>query len=396
MHQRQYTQTHPWITFKFSTSTIRPETLIKLGEAVSKFDHVSGAPIPPQAAQELSRVFLTKGIHATTSIEGNTLTEDQVRQRVDGSLELPESLEYQGEEIDNLLRLLNEINDHCHGGTLPALTVDQIKYWNREALKQQPVEDGVIPGEFRTHSVIVGNVYRGAPAEDCELLMDQFIRFINDDLHTDHKAWRRPMGIIRAIIAHLYLAWIHPFGDGNGRTARLIEFYLLIEAGIPVLSAHLLSDYYNRSRQLYYRSLDRASRLPNHDEGLAQFIEYAVQGFVEGLQQQVRSIENIQLKLSWINYVHEVVNEEPSTEAWQRRQLLALVLAEEPEPVPRARVTKLTAELAEMYAGRTPKTLSRDLNELERRGLIRKEGKEVVSNRELMFAFLPATVPDPK
>ncbi len=39
--------------------------------------------------------------------------------------------------------------------------------------------------------------------------------------------------IIKAVLAHVYIAWIHPFGNGNGRTARLIEFHLLMSGGMP-------------------------------------------------------------------------------------------------------------------------------------------------------------------
>lgn len=78
MKQRKYQETHPWISFSFNPMTLGPGTLIKLGEALSKCDHVSGAPLPPSEADLLENIFLTKGIHATTSIEGNTLTEEEV------------------------------------------------------------------------------------------------------------------------------------------------------------------------------------------------------------------------------------------------------------------------------------------------------------------------------
>ncbi|WP_433223897.1 Fic family protein [Dactylosporangium sp. CS-047395] len=48
-----------------------------------------------------------------------------------------------------------------------------------------------------------------------------------------------PLAMIKAMLAHLYLAWIHPFGDGNGRTARLIESQLLLQAGVPVPAANV-------------------------------------------------------------------------------------------------------------------------------------------------------------
>lgn len=390
MEQRKYHHSHPWISFQFDVNCVDTATVFNLGEALSKCDHVSGAPLQPAAAAELNTVFLTKGVHATTSIEGNSLTETEVRQRLEGDLALPESIEYQGVEIDNLLDILNEINEQCVRGELTPITVEKIKEWNRAVLDEQPVADGVIPGQFRTESVVVGSVYRGAPAEDCDYLMNRFVQFITVDLVTENDVWKRPMAILRAVLAHLYLAWIHPFGDGNGRTARLIEFHLLIEAGVPVPAAHVLSDYYNRSRSLYYKSLELASRLPDHSHGVSQFIAYAVRGFVEGLRDQVDQIEMHQLRIAWISFVHEVFSRERHSDSWRRRRLLALTLTA--EPVPRAELTHLSPELAEMYVGKSSKTLSRDINVLVERGLIHRRGRGYRSSQDSMAAFLPPSM----
>lgn len=390
MEQRKYEHTHPWISFQFQVSSVDTPTVFNLGEALSKCDHVSGAPLQPVAAAELYKVFLTKGVHATTSIEGNSLTETEVRQRLEGDLELPESIEYQGVEIDNLLEILNEINDECSRGELTPITVEKIKEWNRAVLDGQPVAKGVVPGQFRTDSVVVGTVYRGAPAEDCDYLMDRFVKFITVDLVTDNEVWHRPMAILRAILAHLYLAWIHPFGDGNGRTARLIEFHLLIEAGVPVPAAHVLSDYYNRSRTLYYKSLERASKMPDHAQGVSQFVAYAVKGFVEGLRGQIDLIEAHQLQIAWISFVHEQFSHERHSDSWRRRRELALTLTD--KPVPRAELTHLSPNLAEMYAGKSPKTLSRDINVLVEHGLIHRKGRGYRSSQDRMAAFLPPSM----
>ena len=99
-------------------------------------------------------------------------------------------------------------------------------------------------------------------------------------------------GILKATLAHLYIAWIHPYGDGNGRTARLVEFMLLARAGIPFPSAHLMSSHFNLTRNRYYRELDRSSRVSGrgggNDRGDAfGFVEDAVQGFVDGLADQM-------------------------------------------------------------------------------------------------------------
>ncbi|CED92167.1 Fido domain [Actinomyces succiniciruminis] len=70
------------------------------------------------------------------------------------------------------------------------------------------------------------------------------------------------MAFILATLAHLHLTWIHPFGDGNGRMSRLLEFELLIRAGVPVPAAHLLSDHYNKTRDMYYSILEQTGVPP--------------------------------------------------------------------------------------------------------------------------------------
>ena len=91
-------------------------------------------------------------------------------------------------------------------------------------------------------------------------------------------------------------------GDGNGRTARLLELAILLEAGLPQPTCHLLSNHYNQARPAYYRQLDRASKAQNGPYG---FIAYALTGFVDGLQDQKRLIREHQWQVAWVHFVHE-------------------------------------------------------------------------------------------
>src|SRR5207247_2592567 len=102
--------------------------------------------------------------------------------------------------------------------------------------------------------------------------------------------------ILRAIMAHLYIAWVHPFGDGNGRTARVVELDILLRAGVPLVCAHLLSDHYNRTRAHYYRALSMARQHPHY------FVEYAISGLRDSLVQQITTIRNLQMQVMWTNY----------------------------------------------------------------------------------------------
>lgn len=117
-------------------------------------------------------------------------------------------------------------------------------------------------------------------------------------------------GLIGAILAHLYLAWIHPFSDGNGRTARLVEFQLLLQAGFPAPTCHLLADYYKKTRQRYYQALNETSRDPNFP--VWKFVSYALRGFAEELRDQMIFINDQTLTTAWSNFVHDAILYSPS------------------------------------------------------------------------------------
>jgi len=183
----------------------------------------------------------------------------------------------------------------------------------------------------------------------------------------------------------LYLAWIHPFGDGNGRTARLVEFQILLAAGVPTPAAHLPSNHYNQTRAEYYRQLDLASKSGGD---ILPFLEYAVRGFVDGLREQLNVIREQQWDVTWENYVHDVFHDKNSP-AETRQRWLALDLGDKGEPVPVAKIRELTPRLAKAYAVKTPKTLQRDLGALGKLDLVERTPEGVRAKREIMLAFLP-------
>jgi len=258
---RTYEKTHPWIKFLLDLRELEHSTWLLLGEAVSKTEHIAGVPLDPDAAKTLHAVYLAKGVLATTAIEGNTLTEDEVRDHLEGRLKLPPSRQYLGQEIDNIVEACNRIGQEIIRDGSGPISVQDILEYNKLVLRELPLQEDVMPGELRRHSIVVGR-YRGAPAEDCEFLLNKFCEWLNSLEFP--KGLEQSYSILAAIAAHLYLVWIHPFGDGNGRTARLIEFRFLLQAGFPTPAAHLLSNFYNLNSSLWRRqwphgSADRVS-----------------------------------------------------------------------------------------------------------------------------------------
>ncbi len=379
---RTYLRTHPWITFSLDLRRADYKLWLMLGEAQSKCRHYEGVPLLPAVAEELYKVFLAKGAIATTAIEGNTLTEAEVRQRMEGKLTLPPSKEYLGQEVDNIIEACNSIGKQVLQGESFDLSLPDIKAYNKLVLNKLPLDEAVVPGEIRSYDVFVGR-YKGAPPEDCEFLVQALCKWINTEI-AGPREYAIAFGIIKAIVTHLYIAWIHPFADGNGRTARLVEFQILLGVGIPATAVHLLSNHYNQTRAEYYRHLDMASK---GDTGAFSFLEYALGGFIDGLTEQIAAIKKQQMAVHWINFVHSTFKDKDSATEMRRKRLV-LDLGTREAPVPIGEVRHITPRIAEAYAHKTDKTVRRDINELKAMGLVAEDSGVVRAKEEVMLAFL--------
>lgn len=381
---KTYENTHPWIKFSADLQRANPKLWITLGECQSKCEHIAGVPLRPDTAALLHRLYLAKGILATTAIEGNTLSEEEVLQHLEGKLKLPPSREYLAQEIENIWASCNMITSRIQRGESLELSADAVKEFNRLVLNKLALPQNVVPGQVRTYSVGVAR-YRGAPPEDCEYLLEKLCDWLNSEEFAPKPGMEIVYAILKAILAHLYLAWIHPFGDGNGRTARLIEFQILIASGVPAPAAHLLSNHYNQTRTEYYRQLDRASQSGGE---ILPFLGYTAQGLLDGLKSQIARIREQQWDVTWRNYVHEAFSDKKSPSHIRCRHL-TLDLSGKKEPVSLDKLPEISPRLAAAYARKTRKTLSRDLNMLLKMELVIREKTGYRARKELILAFLP-------
>lgn len=391
---RSYRRSHPWISFRVDLRAAPPQLWSRLGQAVARCGQIAGASLPPGNTREMRRLYLIKGVQATTAIEGNTLSEQQIRERMEGRLRLPPSQEYLGQEVDNVLGACRRIAETVVGGAEIRLTSDWIADSNRQVLDglEEHLEDGVVPGEVPSHPVGVGH-YRGAPREDCAFLLERLCAWLEEEpqlsMFEREDDNRIATAILHSILAHLYIAWIHPFGDGNGRTARLVEFMLLARAGVPLTSAQLLSNHYNLTRADYYLQLDRASRAEGRRGDPITFILYALQGLVDGLEEQCEYVGDVQLGIAWEHFVFGLFQAQRRSPALHRRRELVFALTDRGEPVPRAELRRLAVSVAELYAGKTDKTLTRDINWLREVDLIAKRPEGYVTRIDRMRSFRP-------
>uniref|UniRef100_A0A915AXL3 protein adenylyltransferase n=1 Tax=Parascaris univalens TaxID=6257 RepID=A0A915AXL3_PARUN len=174
-------------------------------------------------------------VYHTVAIEGNTMTLVQTRSILETRMAVAGKSIMEHNEIlgmDAALRFLNQSLVH-----IGLITVEDILDIHRRVLG---FVDPEAAGVFRTTQVFVGNFAPVAP-ELVPSEMEELIRWLNDE----ETLLLDPVEF--AAIAHYKFVYIHPFIDGNGRTARLLMNLILMQAGFPpiIIPVEERSDYYH-------------------------------------------------------------------------------------------------------------------------------------------------------
>ncbi|WP_423920466.1 Fic family protein [Candidatus Poriferisodalis sp.] len=385
--------THPWIDFDAGVvQRMDARSWMRIGEAYALCAELSGTPLVPAAAARLHEVALVRGAQATVAIEGNTLTVEQVEGIRSGAFSAPDSRAYQERQVRNVLDAFVRLNEMVMSDREIRLSSGLVCDLNRWVLDGVDPDVESEPGTIRTHSVAAG-LYLGPPARDCQYLLERLVDWIDSDAFRPQSGGaeeRRDafaLCVLSALFAHVYIAWIHPFADGNGRTARLLEYLILARSGmIPLAAANLMANHFNLTRDRYCQRLAAASR----ERDVLGFLAYGVEGLVDGLSDHSAAVREQHLHLAWASYVAEVMSTFPTSPASERQHALVIAL-KQGESVPRVDVPGLTPQLAQMYARTGPRTIARDLNRLKDAGLIEVDRRGVRPRIDLMSAFLLPT-----
>lgn len=363
---------------------ITPECAYMLGECEAYVQALTDIPLEPEHRDKLHRISLIKGAQATTAIEGNTLKEEEIKMIEEG-WKLPPSKEYLEIEVKNILEVFNMLLDRIvYEDEVRIITPELIKEFHNIIGKNLGQHFDAIPGRFREDSRVVSPYlapdYRGTPN-----LIDHLCEWLVREFHYN-KGQNFSTAVIEAIVTHVYIEWIHPFGDGNGRTGRLLEFYILIRAGLPSIVSHILSNFYNETRPEYYRQLDNARKKSD----LTEFIIYAVRGFRDGLGESLRYIQQSQFSIYWHYYIYQTFADVKYTKkaAFKRKRSLILQIPVEKEQTVDEILT-LTPDIAKKYARLNRATILRDLKELQELKLLIKKGNRYLANTMILKEMTP-------
>lgn len=378
---RTYHRTHPWIIYRFQAADLSPSAWLLLGKVSALCEDLRDMAMPAEEGRLLDYTTLLRGVLSNAALDGNGLSEEQVDQLFEGTLELPATQHYLQLEIEGLVRAIRQIHDRqiVSRPTLDAATIQLI---HGLVLKGLPWSEDVRPGEYRSpqHSLSADD---GVPPTDIPAAIERLCAWLpSDEFGPLEGPDAMAAGILRALMAHLYLQWIRPFDEGNGRTARLVEHLLLIRAGVPAAAAHQFCIQAATTRNAYFRELRQGAQTKDP----TAFLEAQLHGTAHALRQLLRQVQQTQHEELWQAHLDRTLGPNESAQG-ARLLLLTRGLQAQEEAVLPGRIPLLGPDLARTYSRMNPKTLQRDLILLETKGLAERtpEGVRPVKGSLLPF-----------
>lgn len=229
-----------------------------------------------QSLRESARLLST---HYSTQIEGNRLTEAQVREVMEGGGRFP-GRERDEAEVRNYFRALEHVEEQVQKrAQVTEKLIQRIHGYAYEGKSK--------PTVYRDGQNVIRNsadgqiVYMPPEAEDVPLLMGELVEWVRHEAKID----QLPIPII-AGLAHYQFATIHPYYDGNGRTARLLTTFILHRYGYSLKGIYSLDAYYARRLDAYYAALTIGDShnyyVGNRAEAdVTPFVDYFISGMAE-------------------------------------------------------------------------------------------------------------------
>jgi Fic family protein len=193
---------------------------------------------------ELEKLACEVSSHASTSIEGNPLPLTDVKRLIKLN---PKNIQDTEREVLNYNNILKKVNKNILREKISFSLNLILKIHKGVVMKLLPQQD---TGAIRKRPVFINNpflrrtVYWPPNHEDVLNLMNDLVLFIKKNNYIDP--------IILAGIFHKQFILIHPFMDGNGRTARLVTKMLLAKMGLNTFNLFSFENYYNQDVSRYF------------------------------------------------------------------------------------------------------------------------------------------------
>lgn len=337
----------------------------RIEAAKSMIDH---APLVPSWEAKFRDDAMARTVHFGTKIEGNDLTQDQAEKvvRLNGMSDPKKITQAAGfmarerdvQEVINYRNVVSWIDNWQSNASAQSIfNIDVLR--TLHALSVKSIIDENYVGKYRDKQVIVKSAVRGEvvfrPPVSVEIpfLVDEFFVWLNE---AQQQKIMHP--IFQAAITHYQLVFIHPFIEGNGRTARALATLVMYVSDYDFKKFFSIEQYFDNDVEAYYQALLSVQQNPTHD--MTYWLEY----FCYGLAVEIEKIKAQVMKLSKDLKMKQELGEQV---ALSERQIILLELLQN-----QGQITSQDAQ--DVLPNISVDTILRDLKDLIEKGVVKKKG----------------------
>ncbi|MCI0488063.1 MAG: Fic family protein [Blastocatellia bacterium] len=331
----------------------------ELTDAKAAVISLTTTPYQKVWTDKLQHIQLKREVAGTSRIEGADFTENELEIAL---RESPEELltrsQRQAHAAVQTYRWIATLQDDY------PIDADLIREVHRKVVTGAD-DDHCEPGHIRQRDQNVSfglPPHRGAEGgEECEVAFAEFSQAIRHEFK-GHDL------LIQALALHYHFAAMHPFLDGNGRTARALEALVLQRAGLRDALFIAMSNYYYDEKTAYLRAL---SEVRANDHDLTSFLKFGLRGIALQCKRLFGEIRNNVAKALFRNMMHDLFNrlESPRKRVIKTRQIEILKILLETDEMLWEDFRKRTSSLYKSLR-RPSNAMIRDLGSLIELGAI--------------------------
>jgi len=329
---------------------INNKILKNIGVIEAAREIIVNAPLVPAWEKKFREEAILRTVHFGTHIEGNELNISEAAQVLEGKQIVGRERDIQ--EVINyrqVLRFLDEFTGE--------ITEDTIKTIHK--LTTEKILPSGEPGQYRKNQVVVKNsstgevVFRPPPAIEVPYQIEDFLIWLISGEATEIHP------VLKAGITHYELVRIHPFLDGNGRVARAVVTLVLVKEGYDIKKFFSLEEHYDKDATRYYQALQSVK--PEESDDLTEWLDYFIQGLAIELTRIKEKVQSLSIDLK--------LRQKHGTQiALSERQMKIVDYIQ--------KVGFLqNKQFGELFPMVSEDTILRDLKDLLKKSIIKKEGK---------------------
>lgn len=268
---------------------ISNKILKNIGIVDASREVIMSSPLIPAWEAKFRKEAIERTIHHGTHLEGNQLSFEQAKEVLEGEevvardRDIQEVLNYR-----NVLKFIDEVSTQIGSGVGYVVSLDTILQIHKLTTDKILPEEKT--GKLRDKQVVVKNTQTGQisytppVAAEVPYLLEDLLNWINsEEVKEIHP-------VIKAGIIHYELARIHPFVDGNGRTARATATLVMFLDNYDIRKFFSFEEYFDENPMDYYLTLQAVSNqlvMDTHERDLTPWLDY----FVEGVAIELNKIK---------------------------------------------------------------------------------------------------------